>query len=255
MIDLIRSEYIKIRTVRSTLVMLILVVLLSVVPAVLIALLVGTDDLLTTEPRDRVQLALVGVQISQTLVAVIAALVIAGEFRFGTIRTTFVAEPRRLRVLLAKLITVLALSGVLAAVMVGASAGLTKLILSSRDIDFSFTANGAGRLLYGTVLYSMLYAAMGLAIAALVRNAAASITLVIVIPLIVENVIFGIFSLLDHEGWARWLPFTAGAQITADSSGEPLVERLGPWTGYGYGWLWAIGLLAVGGWLLQRRDA
>lgn len=255
MIDLIRSEYIKIRTVRSTVIMLVLVVLLSVVPAVLIALLVGKNDLLTTEPRDRVQLALVGVQISQTLVAVIAALVIAGEFRFGTIRTTFVAEPRRLRVLVAKLVTVLALSGLVAAVMVGVSAGLTKLILQSRGVDFSFTANGAARLLYGTVLYSMLYAAMGLALATLIRNAAASITLIIVLPLIVENVLFGIFSLLDREGWARWLPFSAGAQITADTSGDPLVERLGPWAGYGYGWLWALAMLAAGAWLLRRRDA
>jgi ABC-2 type transport system permease protein len=254
-IDLIRAEYIKIRTVRSTMIMLLLVVLLSVVPAVLIALLVGKDDLLTTEPWDRVQIALIGVQFSQVLVAVIAALVIAGEFRFGTIRTTFVAEPRRLHVLAAKLVTVLALAGVVSALMVGISAGLTKLILDSRGIAFSFTAFGAGRLLYGTVLYSMFYAAMGLAIATILRNAAASITLVIVIPLIVENVVFGIFSVLDHESWAKWLPFTAGAQITADTSGQSLTERFAPWTGYGYACLWAVALLGLGAWLLDRRDA
>lgn len=255
MIDLVRAEWIKIRTVRSTLVMLLIVVLLSVVPAVLIALLVGKDDLVTTDPRDRVQLALVGVQFSQTLVAVIAALVMAGEFRFGTIRTTFVAEPRRIRVLLAKLLTVLALAAVVSAVMVGISAGLTKLILEGRGVDFSFTDNGAGRLLYGTVLYSMLYATMGLALATIIRNAAAAITLIIVLPLIVENVLFGIFSVLDREDWTKWLPFSAGAQITADTTGTPLTERLGPWAGYGYGWLWAAALLALGGWLLQRRDA
>lgn len=255
MIDLVRSELIKIRTVRSTVILLGVVVLLSLVPAVLIAALVGEDSLDLTNVEDRLQLSLVGVAFSQILLAVIAALVIAGEFRFGTIRTTFVAEPRRLRVLAAKTVTVAALAGVVAAVMVGLTTGITALVLNARGIDFSFTAGDSERVLYGTVLYSMLYAVMALGIATIVRNAPGSIVLVIVLPLIVENVLFGILSVLDRESWTKWLPFTAGSGIAQATSGDSVIERFAPWTGFAYGCLWAAALLAVGGWLLRSRDA
>ena len=255
MIDQLRSELIKIRTVRSTVVMLGIVVLLSLVPAALIALLVPTRSLLDMDPVERVQVSLIGVQFSQILLAVIAALVIAGEFRFRTIRTTYLAEPRRLRVLAAKLLTVVLLAAVVAAVMVAVSASVTGLILNARGVSYSATADGAARILYGTVLYSILYAVTALAVATLVRNAAASIVLIIVLPLIVENIVTAIFTAVKHESWAKWLPFAAGREIASDPNGRSVFSRMAPWSGYAYGWGWALVLLAGGAYLLQRRDA
>ena len=254
MIDQLRSELIKLRTVRSTVIMLGIVVLLSLVPAVLLSALVGKNDLLTTNELDRVSIVLIGAQLSQILVAVIAALVMAGEFRFGTIRTTFVAEPHRLRVLAAKAITVAVLAAVVATIMVAVASGVGGAIMRARDIGYPYGGE-AWRLHYGVVLYSVFYAVIALAIATLVRNAAASIVLVIVVPLIVETIITAILTATKHESWARWLPFSAGGEISSAHTGESVVERLSPWTGYGYAWLWAAALLALGGLLLHRRDA
>jgi ABC-2 type transport system permease protein len=256
MIDLVRAEVLKIRTVRSTVVMGLIVVGLSLLPAVLVCLLVNKFDLIDMDPHERVSVTLLGMQFSQILLAVIASLVITGEYRFGTIRTTFLTEPRRLRVLAAKWLTVMALAALVAAVMVGLTVGVCSLILHARGIDYSLTTGQIPRLVYGTVLYTVLYAVTALAIGTVLRNSAASIVIVIVIPVIVESIIAAILSALHHGSWGRWLPFGAGGQITADTTGESVLgERFSPWVGYGYGWLWALALGALGAWLLQRRDA
>lgn len=256
MIALVRAEILKIRSVRSTLIMLFVVVGLCLVPAVLISLLVGADDLAVMEPHDKASVLLVGVLLSETMLAVLAALVITGEYRFGTIRTTFLGEPRRVRVFLAKLVTVIGLSAVMATVMVTVTIGVGSLILNARDVGLVLGSGQVPRLLYGTVLYAIVYAVIALGLGTVLRNSAASIVLIIVIPWIVENIVAGILSALHHGSWGRWLPFQAGQRITADVSGESVLgDRLSPWAGYGYCWLWAIAVCALGAWFLHHRDA
>lgn len=256
MIDLVRAEVLKIRTVRSTVVMLFVVIGLCLVPAVLIALLVNRLDLEVMVPHEKASVLLLGVAFAQIILAVIASLVITGEYRFGTIRTTFLAEPRRVRVFLAKLLTVAGLTAVVSVVMVAVTIGVSALVLKARDVSLVLGDGQVPRLLYGTVLYAVVYAVIAFALGTVLRNSAASIVLVIVIPLIVENIVAGILGALDHGSWGKWLPFLAGQRITADVSGQSVNgDRFSPWVGYGYCWLWALALCALGAWLLQRRDA
>lgn len=256
MIDLIRAEVLKIRTVRSTVVLLFVVVGLCLAPAVLIASLVGRLDLEVMDPHEKVSLLLLGTNFSQILLAVLASLVITGEYRFGTIRTTFLAEPRRTRVFLAKVVTVVGLTALVSAVMIATTIATSAVILKARDVSLVLSDGQVPRLLYGTLLFAVVYAVIAFALGTVLRNSAASIVLVIVIPLIVENIVAAILSGLRHGSWGRWLPFQAGSRITADVSGESVLgDRFSPWVGYGYSWLWALALCALGAWLLQRRDA
>jgi ABC-2 type transport system permease protein len=133
---------------------------------------------------------------------------------------------------------------------------VSSLIFHVRDVSYSLTTEQVPRLVYGTVLYAVVYALLALAIGTVIRNSPATIVLVIVVPLIVENILAGILSALHHGSWGKWLPFNAGQQITADTTGRSVLgDRFSPWSGYAYCWLWALALCAFGAWLLERRDA
>ncbi|MBJ7283111.1 MAG: ABC transporter permease, partial [Acidimicrobiia bacterium] len=100
MIAQIHSEWIKFRTVRSTVVLTIISVTICVGFAIIAAAI--TDGALS------VSNALVGVQISSLFIMVLGVQIIGQEYRFATIRPTFSASPRRERVIIAKLVVVIA---------------------------------------------------------------------------------------------------------------------------------------------------
>ncbi len=103
----LRSEWIKLRTLRSTLIVLALTVVGIVGIGLLIAA-VTNQNFATMSAGDRahfnaIDRVLGGVNIAQLTVGVLGVLVITGEYSTGMIRATFGAVPKRLPVLWAKL--------------------------------------------------------------------------------------------------------------------------------------------------------
>jgi ABC-2 type transport system permease protein len=209
--------------------------------------------------QDPARVSLAGVQLGQVIVAVVAVLVVSGEYSTGMIGVTLTATPRRATMLAAKA-TVLA-AAVLAtgtfAVLGSLLAGW--LILPGHEFTaahgfppLSLADGPVLRAAAGSVLYLALVALLGLGIAVAVRDPAAAIGAVLAL--------LYLFPVLAHyvdQDWQRHLqqltPMTAGLTIQATTSLRAL--PISPWTGLGVTAAWAGGALLVGGMLLEFRDA
>jgi ABC-2 type transport system permease protein len=208
---------------------------------------------------DPARLGLSGVQLGQAPVAVLAVLVLSGEYSSGLIRSTLAALPRRWTVLAAKAITLAALVAGAGTVAVLGSLLAGRLLLTRRGFiaahghpALSLADGPTFRAAAGSVLYLALIALLSLGIAAVLRDSATSIGVVLgllyLLPVLAQAV--------GDPGWQRRLeqfgPTSAGLtiQATTDLSGLPL----DPWAGLGVTAGWAAAALLAGGALLARRD-
>ena len=243
----IRSELIKYRTVRSSVVLAILAVAVPVVLTALIAAFVGQSTFVDDDDEAfNVVTGTVG--LTHVLVAVMGALVIAAEYRFNTIRVTFTAVPQRSRVLAAKLVVVAAMGLAIGLVTLVLNIAVAMLILGARDIDLSLSGEGMPRALVGTVVVTALYGLTGFGLGALFRAPVAAIVVVTVQPIIVEPILFALRSEVF-----KWLPFTAATAVTSLDPPEDFVQS--PLAG-GLALAAYAALFVLLGWLaVTRRDA
>jgi ABC-2 type transport system permease protein len=208
---------------------------------------------------DPARISLTGIDLGQVLVAVLAVLVVGGEYTSGMIRVTLTAMPRRAVVLLSKAAVVTgltlaaALAGVLGSVLTG------RLLLPSRGMTaangyplLSLSGTQDVRAVFGSVLYLVLIALLALGITAAVRDSGVAIG--VVLGLLFA---FPLATLLPEHALARHLqqasPMIAGQYIEATAGVKSL--PLAPWQGLGVLALWACGALLLGGLLLRFRDA
>ncbi|WUI00881.1 ABC transporter permease [Spirillospora sp. NBC_00431] len=247
----LHAEWTKLRTVPGPLGLMVGAV------AATVALSAAATSVVTCEPGDcggdMARLSLVGVALGQALVAVLAVLIISGEFGTGMIRTTLAAVPRRSVVLAAK---ALVLSGVVAAagtVAVLGSLLAGRLVLPGHGDQALTLADGPTlRAVAGSVLYLVLIALLGLGVATAVRDSATGIGIVLgllyVLPILARTI--------GDPRWQRAVekvaPMSAGlaVQATTDLGGLPI----GPWAGLGVTAAWAGAALLLGGLLLRGRD-
>ena len=241
MIAQIHSEWIKFRTVRSTVVLAIISVVGCVGVAVIAAAI--TDGAL------RVSNALVGVQISSLFIMVLGVQIIGQEYRFATIRPTFSATPRRERVVIAKLVVVIATVAVAAVALIALSLAAAAMVSSMRGNSFDLGESGNARVLIGTVAILVINGIFGFGIGCLVRQPIAGIVIVLVWVTVVESLIAGLV-----EGAARWLPLFSMANVNAQSVSSNS-EFMGPVLGALYGAAVALALVALGAVRIRSMDA
>jgi ABC-2 type transport system permease protein len=209
---------------------------------------------------DTTKLSLTGVQLGQAVVAILAVLVISGEYSTGMIRITFAALPRRLGVLAAKaaLVTGLVLAAGALAVLGGLLAG--RLILPGHGFTaahgfaaLSLAHGPTLRAAAGSVLYLALVALLSLGVAAMVRDSAVAIGVILALLYLFPIVA----TVTSDPKWQRHLeqigPMTAGLAIQATTGLRSL--PISPWAGLGVLAAWAAGALLAGGLLLRQRDA
>lgn len=118
---------------------------------------------------------------------ILSALTVTGEYRTGMIRTTFMATPRRSRVLVAKAVVTMAFSGVLAAAMALGSMVLVRAMVNERQGEaLALTDSGPWRTVGAVTLYAVLAAMLAVGLGALVRHSAAVIAILLLMPFVVE---------------------------------------------------------------------
>ena len=133
-----------------------------------------------------------------------------GEYRHGTITTTFLATPARSRLVAAKL-AAHALTGMAMAVLCLAAAAVIAVPwLAAEDIAVQVD-DRVVRVVLGLLASTPLFAALGVSIGALVRNQTGAITGVLVWLLAAEGLLHDLFPRLD---FLRWLPASAGRAVT-----------------------------------------
>jgi ABC-type transport system involved in multi-copper enzyme maturation permease subunit len=252
------AEWTKIRSVRSTVWSLILLVVLNLgFTALFMALTAGQWS--KSDPAGRATImadptgAILGSGffLSQLTVCVLGVMVIASEYSTGMIRASLLAVPRRLPMLAAKsvvfgmLILVLGTATSFASFFIGAS------ILHSRA-PVSLSDPGVLRAVVGGGLYLAMLGLFALALGGIIRHTAAGITGVIGFVLVLaplSQLLPGSFGKHVHA----YLPSEAGHLISQARQGGQ--DLLTPWQGYGVFAIWTVVLLLIAAVLLRRRDA
>jgi hypothetical protein len=254
----LRSEFTKIRSVRST--YWTLLVLLAISIGIGAAICAGTAaNWSQTSAADRAtfdatQVSIAGLfYLGQLVVVVLGALVLTAEYSTGMIRTSLTAMPRRVTVYAAKALVfaVVALAVALVAAFIAFFLG--QALLASTHESVTLSAPNVLRAVIGSALYVTLCGLFAFAAGAIIRHTAATITSIIgllfVIPILVH--------LLPSSWWhdiVRWLPDSAGAAITA-TVGPQDPHLFSPWGQFTVFAVYTAILLVVGAILFRKRDA
>jgi ABC-2 type transport system permease protein len=258
--DALRAEWTKLRTVSGTAWILagICVLTVAVGAATAAATRCGAGTQCTIGDPTRVSLT--GIEVGQAVVAVLAVLVISGEYSTGMIRTTFTAMPRRWMVLAAKAAVLTGLVLAAAVVAVAGSLVAGRLILAGNGIT---AAHGSAvvslhgptvRAAVGSVLYLALIGLLALGIATIVRDSAAATGAVLGILYVPPVIALFLGSEPTWQHWVqRYTPTNAGLAILNTTGLRDL--PISPWAGLGVLAAWAAAALLAAGVLLHLRDA
>jgi len=185
----VRAELLKIRSTRTTLGLVLGMVALVLLFVLLTGFLAEASGLSSKSD----QLNFLGIGSLAALFAALAgALVVTSEYRFGTIRPTIVFNPRRWQVVAAKLGASMLAGLVFAVVGLALSFGIGRLLLSSRGIPSALDGGDVAQLLLGALAASALWGAIGVGLAAIVRNQIAAVVGLLAWSLLVENLLFGL---------------------------------------------------------------
>ena len=257
--DALHAEWTKLRTVPGPAWLLLGAVALTIAVS---AAAVGATHCPRhlTCPVDTTKLSLTGVQAGQAVVAILGVLMISNEYNSGMIRITLAAMPNRLAVLAAKAILLAALVLVASAVAVFGCVLAGHLILPGHGFT---TARGFHpvwlsygptlRAACGSALYLGLIALLSLGVAAIVRDTAVAIGVVLALLYLFPIVLGFIGNPHWQHRLERWTPTIAGLTIQATTGLRGLA--ISPWGGLGVLGIWAAVALVVGALALRLRDA
>lgn len=254
----ITSEWIKLRSLRSSRYTLLAAVAVIIGFALLAASvtsgLVEDPDAGRREmpPIDATTISLAGVVLAQMIIGTLGVLMIAGEYSTGMIRSSLSAVPRRLPVLWGKVIV---LSGVTLTLMLLAifTAFLAAQPIMASAQRMTLSDDGVLRALVGAAVYLVGIGVLGITLGALLRNTAGAITSLFALLLVVP----GLIGLVLPQSWTDavtpYLPSNAGQAVT--STMDMGQDLLSPATGLAVFVAYLVVLLAAAGFALTRRDA
>jgi ABC-2 type transport system permease protein len=247
--DALRYEQVRVLTVRSTRICLALTAV-GVLGLGYLAAQAGIDGDQVLWRNAFVQPLL----LAAIIASVVAAQSLGQEYRFGLIRITLTAFPRRGRILAAKAIVVVVAALVFVAVSYAAS-GIAAAIQGPPPAGDPSQAIDGGLLLRGAVLMG-LWCLSAWAIAGITRQTALGIIVPVVAGLIVEPILGAVLS-----GRADWLvavlPWSAAGRWaeTASLTIEDGTTIPAGWEGLGVFGLWVVLLVVIQAVLFTRRDA
>ena len=212
----LRAELLKQRSTQTVLALLLAMVGLV---GFAIALHVVTPDASELASRsDQLPSFEVGTRVGMLFAALAGALAITAEFRYGTIRPTFLVTPRRTPVIAAKL-AVSALTGLVFGLIAEAlMAGAVSVALAARGIDNQLTSGDYIRLLGGGMAAAALWATIGVGVGALVRNQVSALVGLCAWLLLVEHLI--------PSDAARYTPGNAGLALAIEASHTQLAPSV-----------------------------
>jgi ABC-type transport system involved in multi-copper enzyme maturation permease subunit len=250
----LRSEWTKFRSIRSTWWLLFGTVLLVGGLGVILVVLEVDGGAPKQEPPYQVaQQIEFGALITQLVLAVLGILMFSGEYGSGMIRISLSVVPRRLMVLWAKLSVLSVVVLPLALVSSVVTFVLGELVWQShRGLKpVGFGDPQVARIVLGSGLVVAVTAICGLGIGAIIRSTAGSIGMLMgiffVLPLVAEVALPR-----SVAGLARFLPSNAGDALWGGVIGP---RSMAPWTGFALLCGYAVALVAAGAWRLRRGDA
>lgn len=252
---ILRSEWIKLRSLRSSWVSLLLAAVATIGLGALFAALRGND--VSRHPfeghgLDSAQVSLQGIHLAQLVVGVLGVLLITGEYSTGMIRASLTAVPRRAPVLVAKAAIYAVASYAVAVVATVVAFVVGQAVLHSYGFGVSLSSPGALRAVFGAALYLTLVGLLGLGLGFALRNTGGAIAtlfgLLLILPALANAL---------PSSWQvnvdKYLPMLAGTQIISTRHRDP--DMLPPWLGMLVMAGYAAAALVIGWIVLRRRDA
>jgi ABC-2 type transport system permease protein len=264
---LLRGEWIKFWSVRSTTWTLGIFLVATVGLVVLISLAFvnvpspedgGPPEGTAGNPLDPLSIA---VTLAQLALAVLGALTITSEYTTGMIRSSLTAVPKRLPVLWSKAVVLVVSVFAVALVAVALSVALQYLFFDSKNFSIDVTDPEMIRPLVGTAVYLATIALFSFALGALLRHSAAALATVLGL-LLVAPILFSAIPWEPLQLANPFLPGVAGQQFTQTTEQLEMAASfsdvgvdLTAWQGYGVLVLWIVVVLGVAAVLLRKRDA
>jgi hypothetical protein len=252
----VRSEWIKFRSLRSTLYTLLVAVVLMIGIGALFSA-VTASQYHTFSVADKasfspISTSLTGISFAVIAFGVLGVLLMSGEYSTGMIRSSLTAVPRRLPVLWGKL-AVFA-GAVFSASLVASfiSFFVGQALLSSHQLNVAITAPGALRSVIGAALYVTVAGMIGVALGALLRNTAAAISTFVGVFFVIPP-LTGLLPASVSDHLTQYLPSNAGEVLWGGT--HDVQNALSPWTGFALLCGYAVILIAAAAWRLRSADA
>jgi ABC-2 type transport system permease protein len=254
--DVIRSEWTKTRTVRSTYASLISAVLLMVGVGALICFAVGNNyqhagfaDRLTFDPTS---VSLTSIIFAQLALAVYAILTVTSEYSTGMIRTSLQAVPRRPWLLGAKALVFAAVTLVVGEVICFAAFFVGQPLLKAGPAPYATIGQpGVARAVALSGVYLVLSGLLAMGVGVMLRHTAGAITTIVAVFFVLPGVAQALPS-----SWSRpvekYIPTGAGRAM-ANVIHDP--SYLSAWWGLALLVGYVIVVLGMAFVVLHRRDA
>jgi ABC-2 type transport system permease protein len=253
---LLRAEWTKIRSVRSTAWSLVLLAVAAIgLNTLVVSLAIAKWSTTPAAVKasyaaDPTGFLAAALALAQIPLCVLGAMVITSEYSTGMIRSSVLAVPRRLPMLAAKA----AVFGAVALV-VGEAVGFASFLVAQAIIGTRLPESlgdpATARAVFGVGAYLAVLGLFSFAVGALVRHTGAAITAIVGFVLVLSS----LASLIPGTAGryiVAYLPTNAGLLIT-HAHLQP-GDLLTPWQGFGVFCAWTAVLLAAAGYALKRRD-
>ncbi|PFG30541.1 ABC transporter permease subunit [Paramicrobacterium agarici] len=269
---LVRSEWIKLRSLRSTVWCYVLIILGTAGFGVLMALSanIENDALPQTAQNNMVaQYLTIGGNFTGLIAAVLGVLIISGEYTTGMIRTTYTAAPKRLSAYTAKGLVLTVVTFVVGLISIAAALAVSLPIFAANKIVPELGNPDVLIPLVGSAAYLALIALLSFSLGAILRNSAggiaAAVGLLFVLPVGI-NIVYSFTGAAWAANIATILPGSVGAalyQYTGEGAGpapapgfdgDGLLVLDQTWSIVIFAAWIVVGLIA-GAILTKRRDA
>jgi ABC-2 type transport system permease protein len=270
---ILRSEWIKLVSLRSTVWCYVILVVLTIGMTALLAGLSGVGvpeegtGAFSSEAVQStwLQTATVGTNLGQLVVAVLGAIVITGEYGTGMIRSTFAAVPGRTAALVGKIVVFGGVTFVVSFVSLVLSALLAAPLLAANGYAVDVADGNVWLGLVGAAGFVTLIGLMALGIGTILRNTAGAIATALGLLLVLPGIL-QIFAAVTQIEWlfdvVAFLPSSAGAALTSYPTtpveyppGVFVPLTLEPVQALLVLIAWVAVPLVVGAVLLKRRDS
>jgi ABC-2 type transport system permease protein len=250
--NVVRSEWTKLRTVRST----YWTAIAAALATVGIAVLGATEYVRNFNPSnlegfDAANFILQGLYVAQIALGALGVLTITGEYATGMIRTTLTAVPQRRVVIGLKGLVYLVAMVIVGEVLSFATFGIGQAILHIKHAGVSLSDPGVLRVVFGGGLYLASVGLLAFALGTLVRRTAGALATFFGV-LFLPSALIDLLPNSWHADAIKFAPANAGTQIL---NTDRVHDMLGPWQGLGMLTLYGLVILLGALYLLGRRDA
>jgi ABC-2 type transport system permease protein len=234
---LLRSELLKLTSTRMSLGLVGAAVGYVLINVVALVFAAGQQGVPGLDVATSVRNVYASAGAAAPIVLIAGILAMTTEYRFMTVTPTFLATPRRGRVLTAKLAVLAGYGLVVGIACAAVSAGASAAVLATKP-HAAISASTVLQISAGTMLGYALFAVLGVCVGALIRNQVAAIVVGLLWTIVIEALVVAFAPAVG-----KWLPggaLKATLQATAFNGGQLLSVWAGTAVLLGYSVLFAV---------------